>query len=101
MNKKILTLSLMLFSALGATAQVALVNPVPQEVTAAGESGLFNAPAQWTINADAKRMSGYVYDALLTASPEAVKKSSFNVTIFGLYLHNHMIYNYTCLFFFF
>ena len=81
MNKKILTLGLMLFSALGATAQVALVNPVPQEVTIAGESGLFNAPAQWTINADAKRMSGYVYDALLTASPEAVKKSSFNVTI--------------------
>ena len=34
MNKKVLTLGLMLMAGMGATAQVSLVNPVPQEVTA-------------------------------------------------------------------
>ena len=64
---------------LGATAQVRLVNPVPQEVTTS--EALFEAPAQWKINADKKRMSGYIYDALMTASPEVAKKAPFKVTI--------------------
>ena len=81
MNKKILTLGLMLCSALGATAQVSLVNPGPQEVTVSDNSLISNAPAQWTINADTRHKSGYIYDALLTASPEVVKKSNFTVTI--------------------
>ena len=80
MNKKILTLGLMLMAGLGATAQVSLVNPVPQEVTTAG-TALFEAPAKWKINADKKRLTGYVYDALMTASPEAVAKADFKVTI--------------------
>ena len=79
MNKKILTLGLMLMAGLGATAQVSLVNPVPQEVTTS--EALFEAPAQWKINADKKRMSGYVYDALLTASPEVANKADFKITI--------------------
>ena len=79
MNKKILTLCLMLMAGLGATAQVSLVNPVPQEVTTS--EALFEAPAQWKINADKKRMSGYVYDALLTASPEVANKADFKITI--------------------
>lgn len=81
MNKKILTLGLMLFAGLGATAQVNLVNPVPQEVNITGEDALFDAPAQWTINADKKNLSGYIYDALTTAAPEVVKKAAFKVTI--------------------
>lgn len=65
---------------LGATAQVSLVNPVPQEV-AAKDGAIFDAPAEWKINADKNRMSGYVYDALLTASPEVATKADFKVTI--------------------
>ena len=79
MNKKILTLGLMLMAGLGATAQVSLVNPVPQEVTTS--EALFEAPAQWQINADKKHLTGYIYDALMTASPEAVKKAPFKVTL--------------------
>ncbi|MBQ8694864.1 MAG: beta-N-acetylglucosaminidase domain-containing protein, partial [Bacteroidaceae bacterium] len=79
MNKKILTLGLMLMAGLGATAQVSLVNPVPQEVTA--QTALFEAPAQWQINADKKHLTGYIYDALMTASPEVVKKAPFKVTL--------------------
>ena len=79
MNKKILTLGLMLFAGLGATAQVSLVNPVPQEVNIAGENALFDAPAQWNINAG--KLSGHIYDALATASPEIAKKASFKVTV--------------------
>lgn len=83
MNKKILTLGLMLCAGLGAQAQVSLVNPVPQEITVAGENSLIEAPAEWKINADKKRLSGYVYDALLTASPEVSAKAKFKVT-FGV-----------------
>lgn len=83
MNKKILTLGLMLCAGLGAQAQVSLVNPVPQEVTVAGENSLIEAPAEWKINADKKRLSGYVYDALLSASPEVSAKAKFKVT-FGV-----------------
>ncbi|MBO7230583.1 MAG: beta-N-acetylglucosaminidase domain-containing protein [Bacteroidaceae bacterium] len=79
MNKKILTLGLMLFAGLGATAQVCLVNPVPQEVNTT--ETIFDAPAQWSINADKNNLSGHIYDALATASPEIAKKSNFKVTI--------------------
>ena len=79
MNKKVLTLGLMLMAGMGATAQVSLVNPVPQEVTA--QAAIFEAPAQWTINADKKHLTGYIYDALMTASPEAAKKADFKVTL--------------------
>ena len=79
MNKKVLTLGLMLMAGMGATAQVSLVNPVPHEVTA--QAAIFEAPAQWTINADKKHLTGYIYDALMTASPEAAKKADFKVTL--------------------
>ena len=82
MNKKILTLGLMLMAGLGATAQVNLVNPVPQEVTPADtERTVFDAPATWSINAAKQHLSGYVYDALATATPEIAKKAAFKVTL--------------------
>ncbi len=81
MNKKVLTLGLMLMAGLGATAQVSLVNPVPQEVTTAAERVIFDAPAAWSINAAKAYQSGYIYDALTTASPEIAKKADFKVTL--------------------
>ena len=80
MNKKILTLGLMLFAGLGATAQVSLVNPVPQEIEIK-DSTLFDAPAQWCIKGNTNRMSGYIYDALLTATPEVARRADYKVTI--------------------
>ena len=80
MNRKILVLGLMM-AAFGATAQVSLVNPVPQEVVANKDAVLIDAPQQWALNADAKRLKGYVYDALLTASPEVSEKAAFKVVI--------------------
>lgn len=81
MNKKILTLGALLLVGFGATAQVALVNPVPQEVAVVEGAVLADVPAQWTVNIDKKHLGGYVYDALMTASPEVVAKASFKVTI--------------------
>ena len=80
MNKKTLTLGLMLFASLGATAQVSLVNPVPQEVTI-NENSVFDAPAEWAIKGSSNRLSGYIYEALQTATPEVVKRADFKVTI--------------------
>ena len=81
MNKKVLTLGLMLMAGLGANAQVSLVNPVPQEVTTATEKAIFDAPTVWSINASKTHKSGYIYDALTTASPEVAKKANFKVTL--------------------
>ena len=81
MNKKVLTLGLMLMAGLGANAQVSLVNPVPQEVTTATENVIFDAPAAWSINAAKSHQSGYIYDALMTAAPEVAKKANFKVTL--------------------
>ena len=76
MNKKILTLGLMLMAGLGVTAQVNLVNPKPQEVTT--QSALFDVPAQWQVNAEKKHLAGYIYEALTTAAPKVVKKADFS-----------------------
>ena len=81
MNKKVLTLGLMLMAGLGANAQVSLVNPVPQEVTTATENVIFDAPAAWSINAAKSHQSGYIYNALMTASPEVAKNANFKVTL--------------------
>ena len=81
MNKKRLILGLMLMAGLGATAQVNLVNPVPQEVTKAAESVIFEAPATWSINANEKKLCGHIYDALATAAPEIANKADFKVTL--------------------
>jgi 4-hydroxy-3-methylbut-2-en-1-yl diphosphate synthase IspG/GcpE len=83
MNKKVLTLGLMLMAGLGATAQVSLVNPVPQEVATATENAIFDAPAAWSINAAKSHQSSYIYDALMTATPEVAKKANFKVV--GVY----------------
>ena len=81
MNKKKIFLGLMLMAGLGATAQVNLVNPVPQEVTKAAGSVIFEAPATWSINANEKKLCGHIYDALATATPEIAKKADFKVTL--------------------
>ena len=81
MNKKILTLGFMLMAGLGATAQVSLVNPVPQEVTTSSDKVVFDAPTAWSVNATKAYQSGYVYDALKTASPEITKNAKFKVTL--------------------
>ena len=81
MNKKILTMAFMLLGAMGGMqAQVKLVNPVPQQVKTS-EVGLFNVPGKWTLQADKNRLSGYVYDALCTATPEVAEKQNFKITI--------------------
>ena len=81
MNKKKIFLGLMLMAGLGATAQVNLVNPVPQEVTKTAESVIFEAPTTWSINANEKKLCGHIYDALATAAPEIAKKADFKVTL--------------------
>lgn len=81
MNKKILTLGAFLLASLGVTAQVALVNPVPQQVMTVEKAELADVPAQWSVKAAKKYLDGYVYDALMTASPEVVAKAPFKVII--------------------
>ena len=82
MNKKILTVAFMLLGAMGgAQAQVSLVNPVPQNVKTTGDNHVFSAPQKWTLKADQKRLSGFVYDALRMASPEVADNQKFNITI--------------------
>lgn len=81
MNKKILTLGLVLFGFGAMQAQVDLVNPVPQQVEKPEQSLIFDVPAKWTVVSDAKFMTGYINDAVLNASPEVAAKQQFKVTI--------------------
>ena len=66
---------------LGATAQVDLVNPVPQKVEKTKETTIFKAPETWKINTNSKYLEGFIYDELKTASPKIAKKSGFTVTL--------------------
>lgn len=82
MNKKILSVALMLLCGWGTTqAQVSLVNPVPQQVVAPEKGELFPAPQRWTVKGDAQRLKGYVYDALCSAQPEVAADQTFKVVI--------------------
>lgn len=81
--KRILATSLLLatLSAGTATAQISLVNPVPQKVAASGK-GIVTAPTAWRVICDKKRSGGIADEALCNAT--AVKqqpKAAYSVTI--------------------
>ena len=81
--KRILATSLLLatLSAGTATAQISLVNPVPQKVAASGK-GIVAAPTAWRVICDKKRSGGIADEALCNAT--AVKqqpKAAYSVTI--------------------
>ena len=81
MKRRFLAIGLALMAGLGATAQVDLVNPVPQKVEKTKETTIFKAPETWKINTDSKYLEGFIYDELKTASPKIAKKSGFTVTL--------------------
>ena len=85
MNKKFITVALLLLSAAAPhtlRAQVELVNPVPQKVEIPSQNSLFAIPEKWALVCDESRASGFIYETLNTASPEVDKKQDFKV-IFG------------------
>ena len=67
--KRILATSLLLatLSAGTATAQISLVNPVPQKVTASGK-GIVAAPAAWRVICDKNRTGSIATQALVKAT---------------------------------
>ena len=81
MKRRFLAIGLALMAGLGATAQVDLVNPVPQKVEKTKETTIFKAPETWKINTNSKFLEGFIYDELKTASPKIAKKSGFTVTL--------------------
>lgn len=81
--KRILATSLLLatLSAGTATAQISLVNPVPQKVTALGK-GIVSAPAAWRVICDKKRSGSIATQALVKATTvKQQPKAAYSVTI--------------------
>lgn len=81
--KRILATSLLLatLSAGTATAQISLVNPVPQKVTASGK-GIVSAPAAWCVICDKKRSGSIAEQALVKATTvKQQPKAAYSVTI--------------------
>lgn len=81
--KRILATSLLLatLSAGTATAQISLVNPVPQKVTASGK-GIVSAPAAWRVICDKKRSGSIATQALVKATTvKQQPKAAYSVTI--------------------
>lgn len=81
--KRILATSLLLatLSAGTATAQISLVNPVPQKVTASGK-GIVAAPAAWRVICDKNRTGGIAEQALVKATTvKQQPKAAYSVTI--------------------
>ena len=81
--KRILATSLLLatLSAGTATAQISLVNPVPQKVTASGK-GIVAAPAAWRVICDKNRTSSIAEQALVKATTvKQQPKAAYSVTI--------------------
>lgn len=80
-NQKILLASLLLagLSRAEASAQISMVNPVPQEVKASGT--LLDAPKAWAIKADAKRQSSLGVATLRESGVKADSKAKFVVTL--------------------
>lgn len=73
----------LLLAALGAgtaSAQISLVNPVPQQVTANGNK-LVNLPESWKIKTDASRQNSLAVKALEGASVKQNEKARFVVTL--------------------
>lgn len=81
--KRILATSLLLatLSAGTATAQISLVNPVPQKVTASGK-GIVAAPAAWRVICDKNRTGCIATQALVKATTvKQQPKAAYSVTI--------------------
>ncbi len=81
--KRILATSLLLatLSAGTATAQISLVNPVPQKVTASGK-GIVAAPAAWRVICDKNRTGSIAEQALVKATiVKQQPKAAYSVTI--------------------
>ncbi len=81
--KRILATSLLLatLSAGTATAQISLVNPVPQKVTASGK-GIVSAPAAWRVICDKNRTGCIATQALVkTTTVKQQPKAAYSVTI--------------------
>lgn len=81
--KRILATSLLLatLSAGTATAQINLVNPVPQKVTASGK-GIVAAPAAWRVICDKNRTGSIATQALVKATTvKQQPKAAYSVTI--------------------
>lgn len=81
--KRILATSLLLatLSAGTATAQISLVNPVPQKVTASGK-GIVAAPAAWRVICDKNRTGCIADQALVKATTvKQQPKAAYSVTI--------------------
>lgn len=81
--KRILATSLLLatLSAGTATAQISLVNPVPQKVTASGK-GIVAAPAAWRVICDKNRTGSIATKALdKSTTVKQQPKAAYSVTI--------------------
>lgn len=81
--KRILATSLLLatLSAGTATAQISLVNPVPQKVTASGK-GIVAAPAAWRVICDKNRTGSIAEQALVKVTTvKQQPKAAYSVTI--------------------
>lgn len=81
--KRILATSLLLatLSAGTATAQISLVNPVPQKVTVSGK-GIVAAPAAWRVICDKNRTGSIAQQALVKATTvKQQPKAAYSVTI--------------------
>lgn len=81
--KRILATSLLLatLSAGTATAQISLVNPVPQKVTASGK-GIVAAPVAWRVICDKNRTGCIATQALVKATTvKQQPKAAYSVTI--------------------
>lgn len=81
--KRILATSLLLatLSAGTATAQISLVNPVPQKVTVSNK-GIVSAPAAWRVICDKNRTGSIAEQALVKATTvKQQPKAAYSVTI--------------------
>lgn len=63
-----------------ASAQISLVNPVPQQTTVKGTK-LMNLPGTWTVKADATRLNGFAVKALQTAGVKNDDTADYTVTL--------------------
>ena len=80
MKAFLLSLTICSGIAMGAKAQVELVNPVPHSITSTRH--LFTAPKAWSVTADRQRQSSYAVSALAEIGVEQLAKAgNFRVTL--------------------
>ncbi len=79
MKKNLLAAGLLLSIATCATAQMSLVNPIPQSVTTAHQQ--LAVPATWRLVYDARRAATPAVKALAKAAPTVDAKAKYTVTL--------------------